>query len=128
MITAQEMRYWTDLDKIQYSGSLNLLSANSQLQADVLEIYNRGERVEGQRECQASHPGVQRSEPAEIAPTAVPAKAAGANAKTKESDQALIRSAQLQYSRDANRIHYEGSVFLESAQGEDTIGCLGCIS
>jgi LPS export ABC transporter protein LptC len=115
MITAQEMRYWTDLDKIQYRGNLNLLSANSQLQADVLEIYNHGERVEGQGNVKHLILGF-RGPNRQDAPTAVPAKAAGANATTKESNQALIRSSQLQYSRDANRIHYEGSVFLESAQ------------
>jgi LPS export ABC transporter protein LptC len=115
MITAQEMQYWTELDKIRYSGSLNLLSANSQLQADVLEIYNRGERVEGKGNIKhliLGFGGPSRGKSASEAP----AKAAGADAKTKESDQALIRSIQLQYSRDANRIHYEGSVLLESAK------------
>ncbi len=115
MITAQEMQYWTEIDKIRYSGSLNLLSANSQLQADALEIYNRGERVEGKgniRHLIVGFGGLNREKSA----TTAPANAAGADPKTKHSDQALIRSAQLQYSRDANRIHYEGSVLLESAK------------
>jgi len=115
MITAQEMRYWTGQDKIQYSGSLNLLSANSQLQADVLEIYNRGERIEAKGNVKHLILGFKSLDRASSTPSA-PAKPAGADAKSKGSDQALIRSAQLQYTRNSNLIHYEGSVFLESAQ------------
>jgi LPS export ABC transporter protein LptC len=115
MITAQEMQYWTELDKIRYSGSLNLLSANSHLQADVLEIYNRGERVEGKGNIKHLIVGF-RGPNREKSATEAPARADGADPKTKQAEQALIRSVQLQYSRAENRIHYEGNVLLESAK------------
>ena len=46
IIVADNMQYWTEDSHIRYTGNVQLLSEEQQLQAENLEILNRGERVE----------------------------------------------------------------------------------
>ncbi len=105
VITADEMLYWPDSTKVQYSGKVQLLSASGQLQAQELTIYNSGERVEAERD---------------VRHLVFAGAASGTRAKSsqrKGGSPTLIRSASLQYSRSDNRVHYEGTVVLEASEG-----------
>jgi lipopolysaccharide export system protein LptA len=115
IVTADEMLYSASQARLRYSGKINLLSANSQLQADVLEILNRGAGVEALGNVRHLilgfwSAGKEMSGPTGRSPTGK------SDDKAKMADQALIRSARLQYSRNENLIHYEGRVLLESAK------------
>jgi lipopolysaccharide export system protein LptA len=113
IITADEMQYWQEQDKASYGGNVNLLSADSQLQAQSLLILNKGNRVEAKgnvRHLILRTGNVTQAKPAKD----VPPQHFRIDDKTKGSGPVRIRSAQLQYSQAANNIHYAGGVYLES--------------
>jgi len=115
IVTAQTMQYWMDESRARYQGMVQMFSENGQLQAGLLEILEAGENVIAQGDIRHLLPRKQ----------AMPANPAGAGAnkpspsaegKTVAGDSPiLISSAQLQYSKQANSIHYSGHVTLESA-------------
>lgn len=113
IVTSEEMFYWTELSKVRYSGSVHLLSADSQLQAKILDIVNSGESVEALGEVRHL---ILRLGSADMLTAGQEGSGSAAKKakKSNEVDQVLIRSAALQYSRAANRIHYAGGVYLDS--------------
>jgi LPS export ABC transporter protein LptC len=117
VITSDEMNYWKEQDKSIYRGNVFLLSAESQLQAQTLMTLNRGERIEAEgnvRHRMSKFGDATRPKPAQETPF----RTAKKDDKAKVSGPVLICSAQLQYSRAANTIHYERDVSLDSADAK----------
>ena len=117
VVTADEMLYWNEQDKASYSGNVNLLSPDSQLQAQSLLILNKGSSVEaggGVRHLILRSRDVNQGKPAKEKQPAVVKK----DDKKEGGGPILIRCAQLQYSQSSNSIHYAGGVYLDSADAK----------
>ncbi len=111
IITAETMRYWMETGRVRYADNIQLLSENGQLQAEMLEIFNNGERIEAQGEIKhlvtmnESYDKGQGNEAADHAD------------KSSEGDNSsrapmTVRSSTLKYSKDGNTIEYGGNVTL----------------
>jgi lipopolysaccharide export system protein LptA len=107
LVTADEMRYWKPEQRARYTGEVQLLSENGQLQAGTLDITENGERVEAQNAIRHFIPQRAASEP--------PAR----TDKTKEGKKSegrsmMIKASHLKYIRGNNSIAYWGSVVAHS--------------
>lgn len=116
IITAEEMKYWTDESRARFTGDVQLLSESGQLQAKVLEILNGEEQVEAQGNVRHLIPRKEAGEEAK------PSTKKEASATKPEKDlqrvPILIRSSKMRYSKAENSIHYLGNVNLTSADME----------
>ena len=108
VVTAESMQYWSEDGRARYSGSVQMLSENGQLQSKALEILEGGERVEADGDVR--HLVLRHS-------AAVQSKneTTASRAQKKEKDsRVFIRSDRLRYVREQNSIHYAGNVSLKS--------------
>jgi lipopolysaccharide export system protein LptA len=111
VITAGSMQAWTGDSHARYSENVQMLSESGQLQAQSLEIFNSGERVEAQGDVHHLVPRRQTAPPAADVETGSKVKPAP---PAKPSAPILIRSAGLQYRKEQNSIRYSGGVTLAS--------------
>ncbi len=111
IVTADQMEYWTDNRHARYSGRVQLLSEDGQLQAEALEVFDGGERVEAQGGIHHRIPGRKTNGEGnaqdEKTTDGKPAPSVG-------GAPVLIRSSRLRYNKAENSIHYEGGVTLTS--------------
>jgi LPS export ABC transporter protein LptC len=116
LVTADEMRYWTEEAKAQYTGNVHLLSADNQLQAQSLLILNRGEIVEAEGGIRHFMEKFSAINQKGSGPKGETSKTAKAENQAKTGDPVLIRSNRMQYSRASGRIHYSGNVSLDTTR------------
>jgi lipopolysaccharide export system protein LptA len=108
IVTANEMQYWTADRRAQYTGSVQLLSENGQLQAGILNITDGGERVTAQNGIRHYMiPGRSASETQARTDKAE-------DAPKPESKAVEIRCSSLKYLKARNTITYEGNVTAHS--------------
>jgi lipopolysaccharide export system protein LptA len=101
IVMADEMHYETATEHFLYSGNVRLLSENQQLHAQVLDIFNRGEKVEAQGEIR------------HLVNKASQAKKSR-NAQNSRESSISIRSEHMQYFRERNELNYSENVNLSS--------------
>lgn len=116
IITAEEMRYWTEQSRARFAGDVQLLSENGQLQAMVLETLNGDERVEAQGNVRHFIPRKETAE--ETKPGTKNEASASEPAKNLQRAPVLIKSSQMRYIKAENSVHYSGNVNLTSAEME----------
>lgn len=107
VVIADEMRYRIEEQRVRYSGRVQALSENQQLQAQMLEIHNNGERMEAAGEIhhllfpketsRSASGGARSKEPGDF--TGTPTR---------------IQSAHLEYLRMKNELTYSDKVALET--------------
>jgi LPS export ABC transporter protein LptC len=99
IIMADEMQYQKEPGQFRYSGKVRSISENWQLDAQVLEIFNKGERIE-------AHGDVWNR-----------IKESAPSGKSKASPQSpiTIQSEHLSYLKESNEATYSGNVDLASA-------------
>jgi LPS export ABC transporter protein LptC len=107
IVTADAMQYWTEAGRLRYTGKVQLLSEDQQLQARVVEIFGGGERVEAQGEVLHLVPGKKERETA-----AQPGKPKGS--RDSANAPITIQSSNLKYFREKDAISYSGNVALRS--------------
>ncbi len=122
IVIADEMQYWIAQKKVRYGGTVNLLSAESHLQARSLEITNlgegAGESVDAQGEVRHLVLGLKEGGLTGAAKDGKTKAADGKEKQQTKSGRARIVSARLQYSRLQNSIHYSGNVLLDSSDAK----------
>jgi LPS export ABC transporter protein LptC len=101
IIMADEMRYERETASFRYSGHVRSISESQQLHAHVLDIFDKGERVEAQGEIwhlmnDTTQMGKSR------------------NAKNSQRPPITIRSGRMQYLRMRGELHYSENVNLSS--------------
>jgi LPS export ABC transporter protein LptC len=112
IVTADAMQYWTGNGRALYTGSVQMLSENGQLQARELEIIDSGEQVKAREDVRHLIPRRQA--------VAGAAKAGDGDSGTKPPEggksaaPVTIRSTGLEYAKHDNAIHYSGGVNLTS--------------
>ena len=113
VVTADNMQFWNEEARARYSGSALLLSEDGQLQCKVLDIFNGGDRVEG--EGNVNHILFKKRSYHQVASQkeTMPGPRAGPQAG-REATDLLIRSPRLSYLKGSNSIHYSENVTLES--------------
>jgi LPS export ABC transporter protein LptC len=116
MVTAEEMAYSKDKDQTVFSGNVHLLSAESQLQTQRLTILGSGERVDASGEVRHLILGLGKPAPAKPTGT-LPASGTKVSA-TGVSGPVVVQCEALAYSRSSGVIHYEGNVFMDSADAK----------
>jgi LPS export ABC transporter protein LptC len=97
IVTANEMRYWDDEKKAQYTGKVEFLSEDQQLQSHILEIINNGERINASGNVFHS----------------VPHNKAGENGRPAKNSTIEIQSAYLEYIQGNNILKYSGHVTIQ---------------
>jgi LPS export ABC transporter protein LptC len=112
IVTAGEMRYRTEGGHARYTTHVQLLSESQHLQAQELEIFGDGDRVNAQGEIVHLISDGNGSSPN-----------AHEGTKSKESadssrEPIKIRCAKLQYSRGSKKLAYSGNVRLNSGDLE----------
>jgi LPS export ABC transporter protein LptC len=108
IVTAGDMNYWVDSGRVQYTGSVHLLSENQDLRADSLEFTDGLERVSALGSIRHL---LSRQES--------PKTASSAEQKPKENISDLlttVRSSAMAYLREKNKITYSGQVTLNSKE------------
>jgi lipopolysaccharide export system protein LptA len=110
VITADGMQAWTDDSHARYSGNVQMLSESGQLQAQTLEVFDSGDRVEAEGEVRHLIPRRQ------AAAVSAPGATDGGEKKPPQEPAApiLIRGARLEYHKRQNAIQYLGGVTLQS--------------
>jgi LPS export ABC transporter protein LptC len=106
IVTAGDMRYWVDSGRVQYTGSVHLLSENQDLRSDSLEFTDGLERVSAQGSIRHL---LSRQES--------PKAALSSAQKPKENVSDLlttVRSSAMAYLKEKNKITYSGQVTLDS--------------
>lgn len=117
IITADSMQYWMEAGRVRYEGNIQLLSENGQLQAEILQIFNGGERIEAQGKIRHL---ITIQEPT----NAIRANVMRGGADKMNEDEIsspapmTVRSSTLMYSKEGNAIAYEGDVTLRSEDFE----------
>jgi len=110
IITADELQYWMENQRARYSGSVQLLSENGQLQSRELEIFGAGTQVEARGDVVHLVPIPEASGAAENRQPQTEAK----KARNSENVPMIIKSSQLRYLKEKNSITYTGNVTLRS--------------
>jgi LPS export ABC transporter protein LptC len=111
IIMADEMQYWTELGQFRYSGKVRSISENQQLNAQLLEIFNSGERVEAQGDVRhLVRETAQSNRLKETRKTSQPAM----QSKGSSPSFITIRSEHLKYVKTNNEIAYSGNVIVTS--------------
>jgi lipopolysaccharide export system protein LptA len=108
LITADEMQSWTEKEHFRYMGKVQLLSEDQQLQAQKLEIFDGGERMEAQGEIRHIVSGKK-------------AFVSSLQSRSKEpqnskSSSATIKSSNLEYLKKSNELIYLENVRLFSQE------------
>ncbi len=103
MVTADEMLSWTENEHIRYAGKVLLKSADQQLQAQTLEIFEGGDRVEAQGDVRHI------SEELVSAP-----KSKSKKPQNSAVNLTIIQSSKLNYLKKSNELTYLGNVSLRS--------------
>ena len=98
IVTAEEMNYWTGTGRVRYTGKIQLLSENQQLQADMLEIAGSLEQVDARGSVRHL----------------VPMQKAPGTGVSAAPEPAVIRSSEMKYMKTTNTIAYSGKVTLDS--------------
>jgi LPS export ABC transporter protein LptC len=114
--TADDLQYWTEGSRARYSGNVQMLSENSQLQAQNLEIYGGGERIEAQGDIKHLLPQIEAArsmDPAKRTKDSSKEVAQGPSTRTS----ILITSSQLHYTRLISSLLYTGNVVLKGGDG-----------
>ncbi len=106
VVTADSMQYWTEEGRASYTGTVQMLSEDGQLQAQRLDIADSGERVEAEGDVR--HISLRHENPQDPS-----SKPADPKAK-KKSSPVLIRSSRLKYDKQENTVHYSDHVELQS--------------
>ena len=107
MVTAEEMRYWTEERRARYAGKVQVLSENGQMHAGRLDIIRGGDLMEAQ--------GAVRL----YLPQGVASKTGQKTDKIKETrkepgKEMTIQSSRLIYDRQKNTVTCAGSVTVRS--------------
>ncbi len=110
IITADELQYWMENQRARYSGSVQLLSENGQLQSRELEIFGAGNQVEARGDIVHLVPISEASGATETRPPQTEAK----KARNSENVPMIIKSSRLRYLKEKNSITYTGNVTLRS--------------
>ncbi len=114
VVTAESMQYWTEGDRVQYAGKVQMLSENGQLQASTLDILESGEKITAEggvrhlviRSEAESDSKKHSKESAPDRKTATPGSG--------RRSPVLICSDRLHYVKSENAVHYSGMVTLRS--------------
>jgi lipopolysaccharide export system protein LptA len=104
VVTAEEMKYSSELAETRYTGNVDLLSEEQRLQSQELEIINGGEKVSAQG-------GTMHY----IYRTGAGQGGALKKARSSADTPMNIQCAGLQYTKETNTITYSGNVLLHSA-------------
>jgi lipopolysaccharide export system protein LptA len=113
IIMAERMEYWTEEARIRYMGGVQMLSDNSQLQADMLQIFAGGDRIEAQGRIRHLIPKMLDSTDAE---GSIQARRGTNGEMPNNPDREMIRifSDNLNYKKEMRSIDYGNGVRLES--------------
>lgn len=98
IITAEEMHYRTESEYARYEIKVQLLSESQHLQAQVLEIFESGDRVKAQGEI--LHLIADRS----------------GESENSANESITIRSEKFEYLREGKALAYSGNVRLDSGE------------
>ncbi len=107
LITADEMRYWTEGRRARYSGKVQVLSESGQLEAGRLDIIEEGNRLEAHNSVRHYVPKREASKSGELADKFM-------GKRKGFSSEMTIRSSTLKYERQKNAITYADSVTVRS--------------
>jgi lipopolysaccharide export system protein LptA len=111
VVTAGQMRYWTELSRVEYSGGVHMLSEESQLVARTIDIIDSGSELTAGGDVFhriARRSGTPQSGKGERLGTA------GNRDTRKDSAPVEVRCQKMKYEKGLNSIRYEEKVALES--------------
>ncbi len=108
IVTADEMQYWSEAGRSRYTGKVQWLSENQQLQAQILELFEGGERVEAHGDVRHLVTGNVRQTGSQ------PDKSKPARSSADSSSPVTIQSSGLKYIKESNALNYSGNVLLRS--------------
>ncbi|NWG13511.1 MAG: LPS export ABC transporter periplasmic protein LptC [Acidobacteria bacterium] len=111
VVTAQRMLYWTETSRVEYSGGVSMLSEESQLRAQRIEILDSGNELAA--DGGVFHRIERRSEAPESGRGESHGTAASRDSR-KDASPLVIRCRKLRYEKARNMIGYEQDVALES--------------
>jgi LPS export ABC transporter protein LptC len=117
---ADEMHYWTETERVRYSGKVQVLSENQQLQADILEMSNNFEQVNAQG-------SILQLLSMKKAPGSRSVQADSKNTRNTAGKLTAIRSSTMTYLKEKNVIAYSGKVKMQSGDtvlSSDTLDAL----
>jgi LPS export ABC transporter protein LptC len=123
IILADAMQYHTESGNTQYSGNVQLLSEDHQLQADRLDILGGGARIEAEGNIRHYITGNRISDREKND------RKNRSNSESKESRNSSdvpinIESSRLDYEKDANTLVYSGNIILSCPDFTLTSGTL----
>jgi lipopolysaccharide export system protein LptA len=113
VISADEMKYSSELVQAQYTGNVDLLSEEQRLQSQKLEIINSGEKVSAQG-------GIRHY----IYKTGTVPGGALKKARNSADMPMNVQCSGLRYAKETNTITYLGNVLLHSADYDISSGLL----
>ena len=112
--TAEKLQYWLEESHARYSGNVQMLSENGQLQSQVLEIFDGGEAV-------VAEGGIKHTVPQNVADKSTDLAKLTNTDRNKNTKNPIansvisIASSKLQYRRSQSSLTYSGNVFLRGA-------------
>ncbi len=115
VVTAESMQYWTQGSRARYAGKVQMLSENSQLQADSLDIFESGEKVDA--EGGVRHLLIRSETPSDTNKKEAQKPARTGTVHGPDSGKrspVLICGKKLRYVKSENSVHYSGGVTLQS--------------
>ncbi len=115
IVIADEMKYWRETGSSRYIGRVQWLSESQQLQCQILDILDSGERIEAQGNVHHLISGEARES------TTQSRKSSGT--RNSASAPISIQSSSLRYTKDSNTLAYSGNVALNS--GDLKLSALG---
>ncbi len=111
VVTARQMCYWTELSRVEYSGSVHMLSEESQLVALRIDIIDSGSELTADGDV--FHRIARRSEVPESG-EGERLGTAGSRDSKEDSAPVEVRCKRMKYNKGLNSISYEEKVVLES--------------
>jgi len=110
IIASDEMLYWTDDERMHYTGGVQLLSESQQLQAQELEIFGGGEQIKARGDVLHRIERVSEKEGSRKSFNSGKEK----NAADSLNSPIVVRSENVRFSKKDNSIKYTGDVRITS--------------
>ncbi len=111
VVTAGQMRYWTEVSRVEYSGGVHMLSEESQLKAWSIDVLDSGNELTADGDVY--HRLERRSEPSKSG-IGERSGAVENRENRRDTSPVEVRCQKMRYEKSRNSIRYEQEVALES--------------
>jgi LPS export ABC transporter protein LptC len=116
IVIADEMKYWTKAARASYSGNVQMLSENDQIEGQTLDIVDNGESIKARKNVLHVHALPAKDDSSKEQKNASLFKIASKTSANSKDNKVYIRSTNLEYTKSEDKIVYSGNATMRNGE------------